>query len=261
MIIHPKLLLFDLDNTLLSSNKTISAANASAVKRCKSLGLNIGYITARSPRKVKAFLNDLPCDCIAYYNGASIYMGDNLLEKNDIPYETAIGTMLKIQEGYTHARIGAYLEPFSYFDGEIRNIITRETWAGKITDLPRHDIQRIRIVFSANDNRQLQQYMSSDMIYFITSDGTAIILNKNANKANALVKMADRFGILPSQVIAFGDDITDMDMIKVAGIGVAMGNAMDDLKQKADAITDTNDNDGVAKWINTNLLAISNASL
>jgi hydroxymethylpyrimidine pyrophosphatase-like HAD family hydrolase len=45
-----------------------------------------------------------------------------------------------------------------------------------------------------------------------------------------------------------------MDMIKAAGIGVAMGNAVDEVKSAADYICDTNDNDGVAKWINSYLL-------
>lgn len=60
-----KLLLFDLDDTLLNSEKFVSQANASAINKCKADGMIIGYITARSPRKVKKFLKDLPCDCIA----------------------------------------------------------------------------------------------------------------------------------------------------------------------------------------------------
>ena len=69
------------------------------------------------------------------------------------------------------------------------------------------------------------------------------------HKGNALLKLCAYLNIDPSQTMAFGDGLNDVTMLKTAGIGVAMGNAAPQVKEAADFITDTNDNDGVAKAI------------
>jgi len=69
------------------------------------------------------------------------------------------------------------------------------------------------------------------------------------NKGNAVKKLCEHYNVLPEEVIAFGDNLNDISMIKYAGLGVAMGNAEEKLKIIADYVTDTNDNDGVAKAI------------
>lgn len=79
------------------------------------------------------------------------------------------------------------------------------------------------------------------------------ILNKEADKGHALLEMADYFGIKPEAVVAIGDGGNDVGMIKAAGLGIAMGNAMDGVKEVADVVTKTNNEDGVAyaikKWV------------
>lgn len=249
-----KLLLFDLDDTLLNSNKLVSQENVSAIMKCKSKGMTIGYITARSPRKVKTFLKDLPCDCLAYYNGAKIFSGDNLLEKYEIPNTDGIKTMTEIQRAYPDVLIGVYLEPYSYFKGEIRNINTKETSFSSIHKLPNFDIQRIRIITKLYENISLSSFITDDMICLYSVHGSAVITNKNANKGNALRKFSKHFNISIKDIVAFGDDTNDIDMIKSAGIGVAMGNATEEVKAVANYVCDTNNNNGVAKWINKYLL-------
>jgi len=59
---------------------------------------------------------------------------------------------------------------------------------------------------------------------------------------------------MASEITAFGDDLNDIDMLEFSGISVAMVNALDNVKAVADYICDTNDNDGVAKWLEENLL-------
>ncbi|MGH4125562.1 MAG: HAD-IIB family hydrolase [Clostridium sp.] len=254
MKIKSKLLLFDLDDTLLNSEKFVSQANVLAISKCKSTGMIIGYITARSPRKVKTYLKDLPCDCISYYNGASIVAENILLEKNEIPYVEGIKTMSEIQTAYPDIAIGAYLEPYNYFNGQIQNISTKKVYSGTIQDLALYDIQRIRVVTEACKDVSLDQFITSDMKYLLSINGSAIITSKRATKENAVRKFGEYFNIDINDIVAFGDDTNDIGMIKTAGIGVAMGNAIDELKSVADFVCDTNDNDGVAKWINHFLL-------
>lgn len=72
---------------------------------------------------------------------------------------------------------------------------------------------------------------------------------KGVHKASALEKVCKRLGITMDQVLACGDSLNDIKMIQEAGIGVAVGNAQEAIKKVADHVTDTNDNDGVAKAI------------
>ena len=78
---------------------------------------------------------------------------------------------------------------------------------------------------------------------------------KNVTKENAIERIADvcRFGM--ESIIAFGDDFADIGMLRFCGLGVAMGNAIDEVKIKADFVIGSNDEDGIAVFLEENLLS------
>ena len=65
-----------------------------------------------------------------------------------------------------------------------------------------------------------------------------------ASKSDAIQMLKDHFHVKHEEIMAFGDNFNDIDMIRYAGLGVAMGNAADEVKQAADIVTDINDNEG-----------------
>ena len=75
------------------------------------------------------------------------------------------------------------------------------------------------------------------------------IMKKGSSKGSAVQRLAESLGIKPDEVICMGDNENDLSMIRYAGLGIAMGNAVDLLKNEANYITDTNVNSGVAKAI------------
>lgn len=77
----------------------------------------------------------------------------------------------------------------------------------------------------------------------------AQIFCKNSDKETALNILTDYLDIDPTDVIAFGDDINDLGMLKLAGTAVAVSNAIDEVKAIADYTTDSNDQDGVARFL------------
>ena len=81
------------------------------------------------------------------------------------------------------------------------------------------------------------------------------ILPAGVSKGNALKYLAEYLRIPLREIIAVGDNLNDVEMLSEAGLGVAMGNAHPELKKVADHVTDSNDNDGVAKLIEHYLLA------
>ncbi len=75
------------------------------------------------------------------------------------------------------------------------------------------------------------------------------VLNRGASKWNALLHVAEGWGIRPEEIVAVGDQLNDLDMIVNAGLGVAMGNAVPELKAAADLVTSTCDEDGVGVFL------------
>ena len=89
----------------------------------------------------------------------------------------------------------------------------------------------------------------------VTDNGTICqIMNSEVSKWNTIKSLTEKLGIDTKNIIAFGDDYNDIDMIKNAGIGIAMGNAEENVKKVANFVTDTNMNDGVAKYIKQKIL-------
>ena len=82
----------------------------------------------------------------------------------------------------------------------------------------------------------------------------AMVMHKGATKSKAVSALALYWGINRLEIAAFGDDSNDIDLLSDVGVGIAMENALDEVKAVADHICDTNENDGVAKWIEENIL-------
>ena len=79
-------------------------------------------------------------------------------------------------------------------------------------------------------------------------------MNKEATKWNGVKQMLSHFGVSPSDAVYFGDDNDDIEPIKNCGLGVAVSNAINHVLNAADIIVDSNDMDGVAKFIEENIL-------
>ena len=118
---------------------------------------------------------------------------------------------------------------------------------------PPHNLQRIRLFFQGDENIDFSRYTSQEMQYQ-KHQNTAVIMNKHVEKGLALETIQHYFGIEKEQIISFGDSISDIPMLKASGIGVAMGNSASQVKDIADDITLSNDEDGVAEYIEKYLL-------
>ena len=82
-----------------------------------------------------------------------------------------------------------------------------------------------------------------------SSDILIEIMNKDVSKANGIEVLLHHLNMTPEQAIAFGDNYNDLDMLDFIGLGVAMGNAPDDVKKIAFAVTEDNNRDGIYKFL------------
>lgn len=253
----PQMILFDLDGTLLTSDSIVSPATANIINICKHKGYHIGFITARSrSKKNTCLLDKLPCDFIAFYNGAMMYAENHLIERNVLPYKQAALILQRLCEDFPDMKIDVHQEPwiFSSICDDICHMETGNRKACSHNNLPKCDVQRIRLKSKSLASVPLQDYMTSESVFYHTIFGDAIICHKSANKGHATKRASEIFGIPLTRIIAFGDDANDIDMIKIVGTGVAMGNAIPDLKKAANYVTETNDNNGIVTWINKHLI-------
>lgn len=224
-----RMLLFDVDGTLLSSDNSLSPITLYFINICKSKGYLIGILTARSrSKKNLCLLEKLPYDFIAFYNGAKIYVKDYLVENNVLPFKETFSMLQKLDNDFPGIVIDIHQEPWNFSNtcGEIYHMWTNNKKVCTLNKLPKYDIQRIRLKSEMLITIPFQNYLVYQSKLYYTRYNDAIIVHKKANKGYATKKAAKIFDIPLSQVIAFGDDVTDIDMLKIVGTSVAMGNAI-----------------------------------
>ena len=102
----------------------------------------------------------------------------------------------------------------------------------------------------------IKSNLPKELYLNVSRDGLAMIMHKEATKSNGILAIADEFNISKNEIIAFGDDVNDKEMFLNCGLSVAMDNAIDEIKRMADYICESNDNDGVAKYLENSILGL-----
>ena len=248
-----KMVVTDLDGTLLRDDKTISEYTASVIKALRAKGILFTIATARPIRAVTEFLPFLEYDCAIYHNGAIVHDGKSPLDGFGIdnPGKT-IHKILCDMPG-SHIAVEANDAMFSNFDAE-------RLWPGiqyeYTTDFSEVTFADKIIVeaTSAAKCTMLSGYIPSDLYLIPSENSIAMIMNKNAKKSSGIASLAGAHGFGLDNVVAFGDDFNDIDMLKACGFGVAVENALPEVKSFAEYICSSNMEDGVASWIEKNLL-------
>lgn len=247
--LKPKMIVTDLDGTLLKNDKTISDYTKAVLDKIYG---NILFVvaTARPIRAVKNYLPFLKYDIGIYHGGAVI------IDKNENKEKNCIKNVLEIikilHEANNDIEIALEIDEklFANFDAGI-------LWPGiefnNLADiLCGENLEADKIIIKNNttiDIESLKKVLPADLNIINSEDSIFMIMNKTATKWNAVKKIAEKYGIQESEIIAFGDDFSDIEMIKNAGIGVAVSNSIDEVKNVADCITVSNEEDGVARFL------------
>lgn len=266
-----KLILLDLDGTLLTSQKTISPANYDALERCAAAGVHIVPSTGRFYSGMPQVVRDLPfVRYVAAVNGAQVYDAkeDKVLCREEIAPADARRVFAELDT--LPVIYDCFLDGWGYMDekmyAQIDGFIADPRVNRMVKDLRKpvpdfkgfiarenRPLQKIQMFFTDMDRRakELERLPKLFPDLSVTSSITNNIeFNaKNANKGEALRFLCRHLGLSIEESMSFGDSSNDLSMIEAAGTGVAMANADQALLDAADYVTDTNDNDGVAKAI------------
>jgi len=111
------------------------------------------------------------------------------------------------------------------------------------------------LINSQDDVSFIKDILPSELYMIVSREGLAMIMHKDATKSKAIMALAQHWGIAQNEIIAFGDDVNDIDLLSYAGIGIAMGNAVEEVKAISDFVCLNNEEDGLAHWIMTNIIA------
>ncbi|MGL5245711.1 MAG: Cof-type HAD-IIB family hydrolase [Sarcina sp.] len=260
-----KLIAIDMDGTLLNSNREVSKNNIEVIKRAIAKGVKIVITTGRSLNGIKLFLIEIGLigenEYAICHNGAAVYRTDNFkLIKSKAIKGKNLKELYKLKK-----EIGLYMHAYTNEDclAYERNMYTdiEKLYSGKdvvVLDYDKDvddDLDIMKVLMFEEENILDEKINKIPKDYFerynIVRSLPVILefLNKETNKGNGVKELSEYLGIKKEEIICIGDQENDLEMIKFAGLGVAMGNAIDKVKECAKYITDTNDNDGVAKVI------------
>ena len=249
-----KLLLFDLDGTLLKSDKTISEHTLSALNACRRKGLMIGVSTSRSEQNSMTFLSELLPDILISSGGALVKQNGNYIYKAEFSTEETNYMIRTVREICgADCEITVDTMENHYWNYKIDPKNQDQSWGDSIyTDFKDFNQESLKMcveIFDSDKAEKLKNILTDcDCVRF--SDGYWYkFTKKGVTKEKAITEICHVCKFAPENIIAFGDDFVDIGMLKLCGIGIAMGNAIEDVKQVADVVIGTNDNDGVANYL------------
>lgn len=249
-----KLLLFDLDGTLLRSDKKISRATFRALQKCREKGILIGVCTSRGERNARAFIEELRPDVLIASGGAVVKYRDRYLYKAEFSKERT-RQLVDAARAVCGADCQITIDTMDahYWNYKIDPQKQDQSWGNSIyTDFSNFDERALKMCVEIFDSRQLEQLKGRltdcDCIRF--SDGYWYKFTQTqATKERAIEKLCAALGLSTDEMIAFGDDFADIGMLQLCGRGIAMGNAIDEVKQVADLVIGGNDEEGIAEYL------------
>ena len=248
------LLLFDLDDTLLRSDKTISERTLDALRRRREKGELVGVCTSRSEQNSLPFLAALSPDILISSGGAVVKYQDQYLytaEFTEAETNRIIGLARSICG--IDCEITVDTRNHHYWNYKADPNISDSTWGESVyTDYRDFHEKALKIcveIFHVKAAQELScRLPECDCIKF--HDGCWYkFTKKEATKENAIKTVCAACGISLENITAFGNDLADIGMLTLCGTGIAMGNALPEVKAAANLVIGCNDSDGIADYL------------
>lgn len=264
-----KVIAMDLDGTALNHQKQLTERTRAAIQNAAKSGIQIVVATGRTFSSLAPEVLAMPeITCAITSNGAVVNRipdGAVLLHNYPNPETVSeIAGMIQGEKIDTEVCTGgqAYIGQ-SYYDRVLEGKTNRDVQYVKTTRHPVPDIyqfllqhrvaiENINLNFKTLEEKQQWQQRfqklpgvtpTSSFLFNVELGGAT------TSKAHALQALLDEWQMTSQQVMAFGDSENDLGMIQLAGIGVAMANGMEEVRQAADILAESNEEDGVAKII------------
>lgn len=266
-----KLIFFDIDGTLVTPKNHLPASTRKAIGMLKENGHIPVFSTGRPPGMIYPLAEELDVTDFISLNGQYIVTENQTLTANTLPndlleelietsYEEGDRTFLLTEDdiiGNTFMK--------ELFDPEFLTLVYTEMQDTSVdiqhelflrmTEKPlereQYEDEDILVAFINAKEEQDDFYRKAFPEFHVTRATPLLseVLMKGSHKATAMKEVAGYYGIERKDTVAFGDSLNDLEMVETAEIGVAMGNAREDLKEVADYVTDDVEADGIYKGL------------
>lgn len=267
-----KMVVSDMDGTLLHSDMSLSERNKEAIKKLKKQGIHFTIATGRPEQLLKEYMLDLQhMEPVIMYNGSVIghpFQQQRILdlrldpndvreivdycEEHDVIYMLYTQTRLISKDNY---RVQEFLERNKTLPDNAHCIF--EVIESKQDISTFDEINKVLIIEHDPTKRKMVQDMLKGHDKFTVASSQKAFVDINplgANKGNALEVLADYYGLALQDIIVFGDQDNDESMLLKAGTSVAMSNASDKARRAASHHALSNNEDGFAVWVEEHIL-------
>ncbi|WP_042463140.1 Cof-type HAD-IIB family hydrolase [Neobacillus dielmonensis] len=247
-----KIVILDIDGTIVPHGKVISAATKQAISRLRERNIKVVVATGRAPYFSESVIQETGVDSMVFFNGSYavhegkvIYqnaIGKNLLEKmwlfsqdQNHPLTFLSGTSFSVTDLSHPFVVQAYQD---------------ETWRPELAPQGHwldQDIYQLFLHCDTDEEKPYQLHIPElDFRRWTSIEAKSCDVNlSKSNKSVGVTKLLEALGIAPDEAVAFGDGLNDMEMLSLVGMGVAMGSAQDEVKRTANMVTLPAEEDGV----------------
>ena len=262
-----KLLLADVDGTLVTEQKVLTERTIAAVHALKGKGIAFAITSGRPPRGMEMLTKPLALETpIAGFNGGALMEPDGrVIEEKTLPPDVARQAIALIEQHKMDAWLYTAKEWFVR-DRKAPHV-DREAWTVKfephvVETFADADLDRAVKIVGISDDRELVARCEQDAQAAFGDHVSAArsqpyyldVTHPHANKGDVVETLAKRLGIAKEEIATIGDMPNDVLMFKKSGFSIAMGNAGDDVKKQASVTTASYNDEGFAKAVETHLL-------
>lgn len=257
-----KLICADIDGTLLDDSKRLLPQVKESLRNAAKKGIRIALASGRMPAGVEKVEKELGISCIKICNaGTYVILGDQCISMEtllpgtveniyfDIAKKNQLPLWIFREREWYVTDIDHYIEReieiIRYHPKIVSVEKITEQWAEEKTGPNKLLIAADPEIITAV-HQEMEEKKWPDIDMACSADTFLEIFPKGISKGTAISAICDKLDISLEDTIAFGDYELDIPMIEKAGVGVAMGNAVDELKEKADFVTKTNNEAGIA---------------
>jgi Cof subfamily protein (haloacid dehalogenase superfamily) len=271
-----KMIVLDLDDTLLRDDLTISPRTQQSLMEAQEAGVKVVLASGRPTSAMLPIADEL---CLKEYgsfilsfNGGKIIncqTGDEWFSSS-LPIKTVhqLYEISQRENVWIHTYVGETIiveEPNQYTDieGELTKLDIKvvDSFINSVTEPVVKVLMLAEPSILAIVEKKLQKELAGSLSIVRSKPFFLEFTRAGVTKGTSLDSLIQQLGISRDEVIAIGDSNNDLSMIQFAGLGVAMGNASEAIKAQADFVTDTNMNDGVAKVVEEFILKTVPVSL
>lgn len=253
-----KVVVIDIDGTLVNTEGSIPDENIEVIRKLQKMGKRIIFASGRGLKSAKSVISKILSSgyTVVAYNGAMIEENGEIVYHRTLSSEKAIEFYKKMEE-FENAFVQAYINDDLYVPRLEKRAYDYEEHAGipfthapDMIELMRQNEPTKLLIIDSIDKLDLYKEKLQPLfphIALVKSFGDFMeVLPNDVNKGDALRDLLKKEKIDMKSVISFGDNDNDYSMLKMSGIGVAMGNAKSGLKEVADYVAPTHDSAGLA---------------